>query len=165
MDFKDCHDQWLVLHVRANFEFTAAYLLQNKGYQGFVPSYDSTENRRRGTKAPLFRGYIFCKYNQHLNSSIVSTPGVMGILKSAGQVATIDVSTIEMLRKVQTSCVNPKPSSDFCLGARVRVLSGPFVGTEGSLVRQKSKCRLVLAVHTINRFVSIEVDASTVQEV
>jgi transcription antitermination factor NusG len=164
MDLNSCHDQWVVLHVRTNFEFTAATILQNKGYQGFVPSYCSKAKDQRPALLPLFRGYIFCKFNRNLSSSIVATPGVVGILKSAGEIATIDSKTIELLQRVVDVCINPRPSPAFCIGARVKVVSGPLAGTEGRLIRQKSKCRLVLAVENINRCISVEVDASQVAE-
>lgn len=165
MDFSTCHEQWLVLHVRTNCEFTAACVLHSKGYQGFVPSYYSKTKDQRQTLLPLFRGYIFCKFNKNLNSSIVATPGVVGILKSAGEIATIDPKTIELLQRVVDVCTNPRPSPSLCIGARVKVLSGPLAGTEGRLVRQKSKCRLVLSVENINRSISVEVDASQIAEV
>jgi transcription antitermination factor NusG len=45
----------------------------------------------------------------------------------------------------------------------VRIEFGPLVGLEGQVVFEKSRQRLVLSVHLLQRSVSVEIDRSWVR--
>jgi transcription antitermination factor NusG len=44
--------------------------------------------------------------------------------------------------------------------SRVRVISGPFAGAEGTISRVKGGTRLTIPVQILNRSVAVEIDAA-----
>jgi predicted Rossmann fold nucleotide-binding protein DprA/Smf involved in DNA uptake len=54
--------------------------------------------------------------------------------------------------------IRAEPHPYLKAGHRVRVRSGPLAGAQGTLVRRKDKCRLVLSIDLIMRSVAVEVD-------
>lgn len=48
-------------------------------------------------------------------------------------------------------------------GQRVRVIAGPLMGTEGIILREPEKLRLVLQVDILGQAASVEIDADFVE--
>ena len=48
-------------------------------------------------------------------------------------------------------------------GRRVKVISGPFAGAMGELIRVKSGERLIINAHLLSSSLSVEVDISMVE--
>jgi transcription antitermination factor NusG len=159
---------WYALHTRHQHEKMVDQILTNKGFNTFLPLYATTHNWKDRTKAlslPLFPCYVFLKGGIQRRLQILTTPGIYGLVSSAGQPAAIPDIEIEAIRRVVESGTRVEAYPFLKCGNWVRVKCGPLAGIEGILVRKKNISRLVLSVEILGTAASIEVAAFQVEAV
>jgi transcription antitermination factor NusG len=163
-----CDVPWYALYTRHQHEKMVDQILTNKGFSTFLPLYATTHNWKDRTKAlslPLFPCYVFLKGGIERRLQILTTPGIYGLVSSAGQPAAIPDIEIEAIRRVVESGTRVEAHPFLKCGNWVRVKSGPLTGIEGILVRKKNISRLVLSVEILGTAASIEVAAFQVEAV
>jgi transcription antitermination factor NusG len=163
-----CDRPWYALYTRHQHEKMVDQILTNKGFNTFLPLYATTHNWKDRTKAlslPLFPCYVFLKGGIERRLQILTTPGIYGLVSSAGRPAAIPDLEIEAIRRVVESGTRVEAHPFLKGGNWVRVKCGPLTGIEGILVRKKSVSRLVLSVEILGTAASIEVAAFQVEAV
>ncbi|MGB8472977.1 MAG: UpxY family transcription antiterminator [Candidatus Acidiferrum sp.] len=159
---------WYALYTRHQHEKMVDQVLTNKGFNTFLPLYATTHNWKDRTKAltlPLFPCYVFLKGGIDRRLHILTTPGIYGLVSSAGQPAAIPDIEIEAIRRVVESGVRVEAHPYLKCGNWVRVKCGPLAGIQGILVRKKNISRLVLSVEILGTAAAIEVAAFQVEAV
>jgi transcription antitermination factor NusG len=160
--------KWWALYTRHQHEKTVADTLSSKGFEVFLPLYDSIrrwKDRKKLLSLPLFPCYVFVRGGLERKLQVVTTPGVHMILYHGEQVAGIAEAEIEAIRRVLESRFRVEPHPFLKCGERVRVKCGPLDGVEGILLRKKNWSRLVLSVDMLAQSVAIEIDSSDVEPV
>jgi transcription antitermination factor NusG len=162
-----CDDSsWWALYTRHQHEKTVADMLSTKGFEVFLPVYDSVriwKDRKKTLSLPLFPCYMFVRGGLDRKLQIVTTPGVHMILYHGEHVARIQESEIESIRRVVSGPFRAEPHPFLKCGERVRVIRGALEGVEGILTRKKNLFRLVLSVSMVAQAVAVEVNASDVE--
>ena len=159
---------WYALYTRHQHEKMVDQVLTNKGFNTFLPLYATTHNWKDRTKSltlPLFPCYVFLKGGIDRRLHILTTPGIYGLVSSAGQPAAIPDTEIEAIRRVVESGARVETHPYLKCGNWVRVKCGPLTGIEGILVRKKNISRLVLSVEILGTAAAIEVAAFQVEPV
>lgn len=159
---------WYAVHTRHQHEKLVARTLANKGFEIFLPLYSDLRRWRDRTKMvelPLFSCYVFLRGDLDRRLAILTTPGVHGMLATAGKLAGIPEEEIQAVRSVIENRVKVEPHPFLKCGDRVRVKYGALRGLEGFLVRKKGQTRLIISVTLLERSVAAEVDASAVEGV
>lgn len=159
---------WWVLYTRHQHEKVVAETLSGKGYEVFLPLYESVrrwKDRRKLLSLPLFPGYVFVRGAIDRRLGIVSTPGVHMILTRGDGTAVIPEEEIEAIRRTLDAKFLVEPHPFLNTGDRVRVKRGALEGIEGILVRKKNVFRLILSVEMLAQSVCVEIDATEVDPV
>src|SRR5579859_2476744 len=159
---------WYALYTRHQHEKMVDQVLTNKGFNTFLPLYATKHNWKDRTKAlslPLFPCYVFLKGGIERRLQILTTPGIYGLVSSAGQPSAIPDLEIEAIRRVIESGARVEAHPYLKCGNWVRVRSGPLTGIEGILVRKKNISRLVLSVEILGTAAAIEVAALQVEAI
>src|ERR1700687_1715812 len=165
MALRDSHpyeSPWYAIYTRHQHEKMVAQILTSKGFNTFLPLYSAIHNWKDRTKAlslPLFPCYVFLKGGIERRLQIVTTPGIYGLVSSAGQPAAIPDVEIEAIRRVVESGTRVEVLPYLKCGNRGSVKCGPLAGIEGILVRKKNISRLVLSVKILGTAAAIEVTA------
>jgi len=157
---------WYALYTRHQHEKTVAEILTSKGFEVFLPLYETShrwKDRAKLLSLPLFPCYVFLNGGLERRLDIVTTPGIHSLVSYAGQPAAISFSEMEDLRRVVGSGVRVEPHPFLKCGDQVRVKHGPLEGVEGILVRKKNLYRLVLSIEMLGKSAAVEVDAFTVE--
>jgi transcription antitermination factor NusG len=157
---------WWALYTRHQHEKTVADMLVAKGFEVFLPLYESTRRWKDRTKIlalPLFPCYVFVRGGLDRKLQVVTTPGVHMILYRGERVATIPDQEIDAIERAVKGSYHVEPHPFLKCGMRVRVVRGALEGVEGILMRKKNLCRLVLSVGMLAQSVAVEVDASDVE--
>ena len=157
---------WFAVRTRSNFERQIATGLEQRGYQHFLPSYRSLRrwsDRIKETEAPLFPGYVFCRFHPANRLPILQVPGVAGIAGIGNTPEAIPEREIEAIRTALNSDVNVQPWPFANVGDRVVVCAGPLIGMEGILKEYKGGYRIVLSVALMQRSVAVEVERDWVR--
>jgi transcription antitermination factor NusG len=157
---------WWALYTRHQHEKTVAEVLSAKGFEVFLPLYESIrcwKDRNKKLTLPLFPCYVFVRGGLNRRLQVVTTPGVHMILFNGENVATIPEVEIDTIRKAVEGPFRVEPHPFLKCGERVRVIRGSLQGVEGVLVRKKNLYRLVLSVDMMAKSVAIEIDATDVE--
>ncbi|HEY1903598.1 MAG TPA: UpxY family transcription antiterminator [Terracidiphilus sp.] len=162
------HSSWWALYTRHQHERTVADMLSAKGFEVFLPLYQSMrrwKDRKKMLSLPLFPCYVFVRGGLNRRLQVVTTPGVHMILFHGESVAMIPEEEIQVIRKTIEGAYRVEPHPFLKVGERVRVIRGTLEGVEGVLIRKKNTCRLVLSVAMVAQSVAVEIDASDVEPV
>jgi len=157
---------WWALYTRHQHEKAVAEMLTTKGFDVFLPLYESTRRWKDRTKVlslPLFPCYVFVRGGLDRKLQVVTTPGIHMILYRGDRVATIPQQEIDAIQRAVEGPYRVEPHPFLKCGMRVRVVRGALESVQGILVRKKNLCRLILSVDMLAQSVAVEVDASDVE--
>lgn len=157
---------WWALYTRHQHEKHVAETLEAKGYEVFLPLYESVrrwKDRQKILSLPLFPGYVFVRGTRQRRLGIVSTPGVHMVLSRGDDAAVIPEGEIQAIRRTLDAKFAVEPHPFLNCGDRVRVIRGALEGLEGILVRKKNMFRLVLSVEMLAKSVCLEIDSTDVE--
>ena len=167
-DYRPGGPGWFAIYTKHQHEKLAAGSLAYKGFEVFLPLYTAVRqwsDRTKELSLPLFPCYLFLRRGLEQRLSILTTPGVQGLVGFAGVAAIIPDVEIEALRRALVRGARVEPHPFLKCGDWVRVKCGPLEGIEGVLVRHKSQFRLVLSVELVQKSAAVEVDAWGVERV
>ena len=159
---REVETPWCAVYTRHQHEKTVGEMLQTKGFEVFLPLYESMrkwKDRKKLLSLPLFPGYVFVRGALERRLPILTTPGVHMIISRGERVATIPDEEIEAIRRTIEGRFRVEPHPFLRCGERVRVVRGSLEGLEGVLARKKNLCRLVLSVEMLAQSVAVEIDA------
>lgn len=159
---------WWVLYTRHQHEKTVASILSKKGFEVFLPVYDSVrrwKDRNKMLSLPLFPCYVFVRGGLDRRLQVVTTPGVHTILYHGEQVAIIPDHEIHAIQMAIEGPYRVEPHPFLKCGERVRVTRGSLQDVEGILIRKKNLYRLVVSVEMMAQSVAVEIDATDVEPV
>ena len=159
---------WCAVYTRHQHEKAVTAMLLVKGFEVFLPLYESTrkwKDRQKLLSLPLFPGYVFVRGSLERRLPILTTPGVHMIISRGERVATIPEEEIEAIRRTIEGKFRVEPHPFLRCGERVRVMRGSLAGVEGILTRKKNLYRLVLSVEMLTQAVAVEIDAHDVEPV
>ena len=157
---------WWALYTRHQHEKTVAQMLESKGFEVYLPLYESTrrwKDRNKLLSLPLFPCYVFVRGGHERRLQVLTTPGVHMILYVGDRLAVIPEPEIEAIRLAIHGRFRVEPHPFLRCGERVRVTRGSLEGVEGILVRKKSLYRLILSVEMLAQSVAVEIDALDVE--
>jgi transcription antitermination factor NusG len=152
---------WYAIQARARYEKTTAFLLEQKGYEAFLPLYTSRNrwsDRVKEVELPLFSGYLFCRFNARERLPILTTPGVLGVVGSGNVPIPVEDDEIEAIRLVLETGLPVMAWPSLQVGQTVYISEGPLTGVEGVVTQIKGRFRLIVSVTLLQRAVAVEID-------
>jgi len=159
---------WWAVYTRHQHEKAVAGMLSAKGFEVFLPLYNSSrhwKDRNKTLSLPLFPCYLFVRGEFTRRLQVVATPGVHMILCNGDHHAIVPEPEILAIRKTVEGPFPIEPHPFFNCGEKVRVMRGALEGIEGILVRKKNQYRLILSVAMLEQSVAVEIDASDVESI
>lgn len=156
---------WCAVYTRHQHEKSVSETLEAKGFEVFLPLYESTrrwKDRRKVLSLPLFPCYVFVRGAIERRLPVLTTPGVYMIISHGEKVATVPEGEIEAIRRTLEGHFKVEPHPFLRCGERVRVVRGSLSGVEGVLTRKKNLFRLVISVEMLAQSVAVEIDAMDV---
>jgi transcription antitermination factor NusG len=157
---------WFAILVRTGREKTANLLLENAGYECFLPiSKDMRRwsDRMKEVEVPLFPGYFFCRMNPHNRLPVLMTPGVIQIVGAGKTPIPVREEEIAAIQCVEKSGLSTMPWPYLQVGHVARIEDGPLRGMSGIVIKIKSGLKLVLSVNLLQRSVAVEIDRNWIR--
>ena len=158
-------NSWFALQVRSRWEATTSELLQGKGLETLLPTYTTKRrwsDRYKIVEAPLFPGYVFCRFNVHNRLPVLITPGVISVVGRGKVPVAVDESEILAIQAVIRYGVQSQPWPYLQVGTRGRIKDDVLDGMEGILTSFKGNDRVVISVTLLRRSVALEIDRSRI---
>jgi transcription antitermination factor NusG len=156
---------WFALQTRSRWESTTANLLQGKGLETFLPTFTSKRkwsDRFKVVEAPLFPGYVFCRFDLHNRLPVLITPGVISVVGRGKTPIAVDDSEIFTIQSAMAAGIKVEPWPYVEIGERVRIKDAVLDGMEGILINFKGSHRVVISVTLLRRSVALEIDRSRI---
>jgi len=156
---------WLVLRIRSHHENVAEQSLHQKEINVYLPRHRvvrRSRQRRTALVVPLFPGYAFVQPRPDQFDTIRCVRGSCGFVLRGGKPAPMPQKQLEALRLLAGSGVELVVNPTFTAGQRVEMISGPFKGVQGELIRIKSQDRLVINADLVGSCVTVEVDSAEI---
>ena len=150
---------WMVLHTRARQEKAVARHLAAAGVKHDPPLVERitvTRGRKHRAEIPLFTGYVFLKGEKQDAYDAISTKRVASFIEVRDE-ARLE----EELRQIHEAIASGLPIEEFtqiAVGQRARVTKGPLLGTEGVVIEEARRTRLVLHVEILGQGASVEIE-------
>jgi transcription antitermination factor NusG len=158
--------QWFAVQVKPPLTNQLVSVLEQKGFETFTPSYRMVHrwrDRTSETEIPFFSGYVFSRFEFRRRMPLLTTPGVYGVVSFGNTPAPIPQQEIESIRRASSSGLAVEACPWAEPGEKVRIVSGPLVGMEGTLLRNKNGLRVVVGITLIERALAVEVDADSIR--
>jgi transcriptional antiterminator RfaH len=166
---------WYALGVAPKHERIASDQLAEKGIEPFAPVYterrrwlDRTQNppcyRTKPLERPLFPRYIFARFDYNDRVPVLSTCGVIEVIKFGPVPIAIPDHEIESIRAAIAIGADLMPIPYVGLGDRVEIVHGSMTGYKGIVKRIKGEDMLVLSVEMLGRSVAVSMDRDWVQK-
>jgi transcription antitermination factor NusG len=156
---------WFALQIRSRWEGTTAGLLRGKGLETLLPTYSTKRkwsDRFKVVEAPLFPGYVFCRFDVHNRLPVLITPGVISVVGRGKTPVAVDDAEILSIQSAVGSGIRMEPWPYVEIGERVRVKDDVLDGMEGILTNFKGSDRVVISVTLLRRSVALEIDRSRI---
>jgi transcription antitermination factor NusG len=158
---------WYAIHVRSKFERIVSTVLQEKGFEEFLPLYRAKRqwsDRVKQLDLPLFPGYVFCRIDLGARLlPVVTTPGVLGIVSAGKYPIAVSDLEIEAVQTVLLSGLPAMPWPGLSAGSPVLIEHGPLAGVEGVVLEVNKKYRLIVSVPLLQRAVAVEIERDWVR--
>jgi transcription antitermination factor NusG len=152
---------WYAVYVLSNHEKRVAQQLEERSFEHLLPRYDSVrqwKDRRVLLRRPLFPGYVFVRLALRVRLQVLQIPGVVHLVGFGGHPAPVCESDIDAVRNCLEHGQGIEPYPYLQAGRRARVMSGPFQGLEGIILRRKNRIRFIVAIEMIRRSVAVEME-------
>jgi transcription antitermination factor NusG len=153
--------RWYALVVRHQHERQLERRLREKNLETLVPLYRARRawsDRTKQVEAPLFAGYVFCRFAYAERIPVLNTPGVRKIVQFGGTPVPVEAGEVEQIRTIIQSRLPVSPWPYLKPGDLVRIDQGPLSGIQGTLLREKNSLRLVIGVELLQRSIAVELD-------
>jgi transcription antitermination factor NusG len=160
--------QWHALYTRPRFEKKVDALLQEKGFESYLPLHTVIKpwsDRLKKVREPLFSCYVFVRVTSRERGCAIQTHGVVRMVAFDGSPAVIPAKEIEAVRQVLENGHACEPVAYLPIGQRVEVVRGPLTGLQGRLVEQRGQQKLLIGIKQIRQAISVEVHASDVRPI
>jgi len=152
---------WFAILARSGREKYATMLLENAGFECFLPISKSTRkwsDRMKDVEVPLFPGYLFCRMNPNDRLPVLTTPGVIQIAGIGKMPIPVEEHEIAAVRQIEKSGLSAMPWPYLRVGNTARIEEGPLRGVTGIVVKIKSALKLVLSIELLQRSIAVEID-------
>ena len=161
-----CHPwPWFAIQAKSSREKSASLLLENAGYECYVPisKYKRQwSDRTKEVEVPLFPGYFFCRMNPSNRLPVLMTPGVIQIVGVGKTPIPVEEEEIIAIQRAGKSGLSTMPWPYLEIGHMARIEEGPLRGLTGIVVKIKSGMKLILSVSLLQRSVAVEIERSWV---
>ena len=152
---------WFAILARSGREKYATMLLENGGFECFLPIGKSTRkwsDRTKEIEVPLFPGYLFCRMNPNDRLPVLTTPGVIQIAGIGKMPIPVEEHEIAAVRQIEKSGLSATPWPYLRIGNTAKIEEGPLRGVTGIVVKIKSALKLVLSIELLQRSIAVEID-------
>ena len=152
---------WFAVRVKSRAEKVVSMMARNKGFEEFLPLYESRRNwsdRTKSVEMPLFPGYVFCRLYAERRLPILTIPGVLYFVGIGKTPMPVEENEIAAIRRAIESELSAEPWPFLQIGQRVRLDRGPLEGVEGILVEARKQQHLVVSVTLLQRSVAVRIE-------
>ena len=161
---------WHIVVTRSRFEKKCNTLLELNGIESFLPMRNvlvKYSDRNKWVSKPLFPGYIFVKFSTNERFLALSIDGMARIVRFENKDYIVNESVINGVknRLSENKELELISTSNLVLGAKIKIIDGPFAGTNGVLIKAKGKSKILVEIEAINQGFLLELSENSISKI
>ena len=168
METKLLGPQWYALYTRPRWEKKVAELLTEMEIKNYCPLnrvVRQWSDRKKIVFEPLFTSYVFVNASEKQHSEIRRINGIINFVYWLNKPAVIREEEINYIKKFLNEHENVRvQTTPICLNDAVRVIRGPLMECEGSIITIKSKT-VKIALPSLGCIMFAEVEKENVERI
>jgi transcription antitermination factor NusG len=152
--------RWLVLHTKPRYERKVHWQLVRDQLECYLPLHTVVRHwsdRRKKIEEPLFPGYIFIHTTERERLAALQTYGVTRCVVFNGRAAVVRDVEIQNIRRLLEKPYVLEVYPSLVVGAKVKIVAGPFAGIEGIVTTVRGKRKFAVTVEALSRSVLVEI--------
>lgn len=156
--------KWFALYTKPRHEFKAALQLETEDINYYLPVITRLKqwsDRKKKITEPLLRGYIFIFANEKERYLSLQQLSIVRCIFDHGRPAVIPEWQIENLKKFLNKEADVIVHSGIVLGAKVKILDGPFAGVIGVVKQEVKGKTIAVNIDLLNRSVLTKISKDT----
>jgi len=155
---------WKVLFVKPRTEKKVSEYCRLYGIRYYLPLRKKmriVQRRKITVELPLFPGYVFVRLPPSQRLQMLQSNLLVRILDPLKPRKML--RDLVMVRRALRANPHLQATRPLAKGRLVRIIAGPFKGTEGLVARLTAKMKVVLNVDVIGQATTVEMDADFVE--
>lgn len=157
---------WYAVYTKPRWEKKVAELFTRKQLENYCPLnrvHKQWSDRKKIVLEPLFTSYVFVKIPTADQLLVRQTEGVLNFVYWLSKPAVIREEEIDLIKRFLNEHDNVKVENNLVtVNDKVRVMNGPLMMREGSVVEVKHKT-VKLSLPTLGYTLVAEVDKSNIE--
>lgn len=155
------NSKWYVFYVRSRAEKIAVSLLQEAGFEAYLPLMSVKRiwsDRIKTVIVPMFTGYVFVHCGLSEIDNVLDCQHLVAALKIGSEFSFVRQKEIDMLKTIEESNYSIFiESSILNRGDTVEIIYGVLKGYSGSYIEESGSNYVVLSIEGINQSVKIKI--------
>ena len=158
--------KWYAIYTRPRWEKKVNNLLLHKGVESYCPLNKvrrKWSDRIKLVEEPLFKSYVFVRIAEEERTAVRMTDGVINFVYWDGKPALIKEREIQTIRRFLDDYENVElVKMDLKPDQRVRIVAGPLMDQEGSIIQVKNRVAKV-AIDSLGYLLVADIDKGKLQ--
>ena len=164
---KNGESVWWCLHTKPRQEKATARDLRMEEVVYYLPQVVKASRTPQGRKiesvVPLFPGYVFIKGDGNARLTALRGHRLVNVLEVVDQQSL--ARDLQQIHTMLSSGLTISPEAAMPVGAKVRIVTGPLKGIEGTVVRRGKRDQFIAMVHFLGRGAMVDLEDWQVERV
>jgi transcription antitermination factor NusG len=160
MHSKPDPQEWYVAYTFPHAEKKVQANLEKIGIHAYLPLHQVIRNwsdRRKKLLVPLFPNYIFVHTSSRQRHESFMVKEIIRYVSFDGRPATVRAAVINSLQNILKEKPEINIEEFVRAGSHVKIIKGPFLGTEGFLIRRNGNTRLLVQIDVLKQGISVNI--------
>lgn len=161
-------NNWYAVYTKPRWEKKVAELLTRKSIENYCPLnrvHRQWSDRKKIVLEPLFTSYVFVYIEDKAQLAVRQTEGILNFVYWLGKPAVVRTEEIELIKRFLEKHENVQVEKVYVnRNDRVRIINGPLMMREGSVVEVMHKSVKVM-LPTLGYTLVAEIDIGNVEKV
>ena len=162
---------WYALYTRSRHEKRVDAALRERSFEAYLPlvaRLRQWHDRKKVIEFPMFPSYVFARTSLRDLPAALSTPGVATVIRFDGRPVAISSEEMANVRRFAEALGEAGTDAHLCplvsVGQRVRVVSGPFAGVEGTVLEQRARrATIQVGIGAIQQALRVELPVESIE--
>lgn len=157
---------WKVIHLKPNTEKKFTQYCKLYDIPCYIPMRKVTrtyQRRKQEVEIPVFTGYAFASYGESKRMEIIKSNLIVKVIEPFKP--RLFLRELIMVRRALRIDPTLKSAPALTEGQLIRITSGPFMGTEGTVKRISRNMRVILNISIIGQALKIETSQDSVEPI
>jgi transcription antitermination factor NusG len=160
---------WLAFRVIPRREKHVVHSLLRQGVEAWIPLQERVKRYKRKVRKvqyPLITQYVFARVRRNELAKVLSTTGVVQVLRPSGYIDPIPADEIELLKRIVGEWHDVEvEAGEWKEGDEVEIVAGQLTGLKGRLMEWRGKNRVGIRMAHFQHTMIIEVPLNTLRKI